>query len=122
MKKVLFVICFVALQASTLLAQDITGSWQGTLSAGRDLRTVIKLSKEGDTIRAVFYSIDQGSQGLPGTVTQQGPSVKMTFPGIGGTYEGKLENDATSMTGTWAQGPQPIPLNLKKSTPETAWV
>jgi uncharacterized protein (TIGR03435 family) len=46
----------------------------------------------------------------------------MTFPGIGGTYEGKLENDATSMTGTWAQGPKPIPLNLKKSTPETAWV
>ena len=25
--------------------QDITGTWQGTLQAGRDLRTVVKISK-----------------------------------------------------------------------------
>ena len=27
---------------------DLTGNWQGTLQAGRDLRTVVKISKAGD--------------------------------------------------------------------------
>jgi uncharacterized protein (TIGR03435 family) len=37
------------------------------------------------------------------------------------TYEGRLNPDNGSMTGTWTQGGTPMPLNLTKATPETAW-
>jgi hypothetical protein len=46
----------------------------------------------------------------------------MAVPAIGGNYEGKLSNtDATAMTGTWTQGPAPLPLNLTHATDKTAW-
>ena len=42
-------------------AFTIADTWQGTLHAGRDLRTVVKITKDdGGGYKAVFYSIDQG--------------------------------------------------------------
>ena len=47
-------------------AQGLADTWQGTLHAGKDLRTVVKISKaDGGAYKAVFYSIDQGGDGLP---------------------------------------------------------
>ncbi len=40
---------------------------------------------------------------------------------IGGTFEGKLSEDGKTITGTWTQGTQPLPLTLVRATPETAW-
>ena len=103
--------------------QNIADTWQGTLHAGRDLRTVVKISKADDGgYKAVFYSIDQGGDGLPVTkITLDGTTVKMTLTMIGGTYEGKLSSDGKTITGTWSQGPNPLPLNLTRATPETEW-
>lgn len=119
------IIALVALSGSSLLAQeqDITGTWQGTLQAGRELRTVIKISKgEGGTLKGVFYSIDQGAQALSmGAITIQGSAVKMAIPVINGSYEGKLDSDGISIAGNWTQGAVPIPLNLKRANSETAW-
>jgi uncharacterized protein (TIGR03435 family) len=102
--------------------QSIADTWQGTLHAGRDLRTVVKISKADDGgYKAVFYSIDQGGDGLPvSKITLEGATVKMSLPMIGGTYEGKLSGDGKTITGTWTQGP-PLPLNLTRATPETEW-
>ena len=102
--------------------QGIQGTWQGTLHAGHDLRTVVKISKADDGgYKAVFYSIDQGGDGLPVTkTTLEGSTLKMTLPMINGTYEGKLSSDGNTITGTWTQGP-PLPLNLTRATPETEW-
>ncbi len=104
-------------------AQSLADTWQGTLHAGRDLRTVVKISKaDGGGYKAVFYSIDQGGDGLPvDNVTRDGATVKMTLKMIGGTYEGKLSSDGKTITGTWSQGPTPLPLNLTRATPETEW-
>jgi len=121
-KLMLWMIALVALPAGALFAQDITGTWQGALQAGRELRIVIKISKGDDGgLKAVLYSIDQGGQGLGGAVTLQGSTVKMSVPGIGGTYEGKLNADGISIAGTWTQGPKPLPLNLQRATGQTAW-
>jgi uncharacterized protein (TIGR03435 family) len=124
MKK-LMLIALAALSAAALLAQfakDITGTWQGTLQAGKELRIVIKISKGDDGgMKGAFYSIDQGSQAVAGVVTLQGANVKMTVPGIGGTYEGKLDPDGGTIAGTWSQGPKPLPLNLKHVKAEEAW-
>jgi uncharacterized protein (TIGR03435 family) len=83
---------------------------------------VVKISKADDGgYKAVFYSIDQGGDGLPvSKITLEGATVKMSLPMIGGTYEGKLSGDGKTITGTWTQGP-PLPLNLTRATPETEW-
>ena len=56
-----------ALPGSALLAQNITGTWQGTLKVNGpngpvDLRTVMKISRaDNESLKGVFYSIDQGA-------------------------------------------------------------
>jgi len=103
--------------------KDIADTWQGTLHAGRDLRTVVKISKaDGGGYKAVFYSIDQGGDGIPVTkITLDGTTVKMSLTAIGGSFEGKLSADGKSIAGNWSQGPTPLPLNLTRATPETEW-
>jgi uncharacterized protein (TIGR03435 family) len=110
-------------QAPENKAQGIVGTWQGTLHAGRDLRTVVKISKADDGgYKAVFYSIDQGGDGLPvSKITLDGSELKMSLTMIGGTYDGKVSSDGNTITGTWSQGPNPLPLNLTRATPETEW-
>ena len=102
-------------------AQSLADTWQGTLHAGQDLRTVVKISKaDGGGYKAVFYSIDQGGAPLPvSKITLEGTTVKMSLTAIGGTYEGKLSADGKSITGNWSQGSNPLPLTLTRATPET---
>ena len=104
-------------------AKDLTGTWQGTLHAGKDLRVVTKITKaDSGGYKAVFYSIDQGGQPLPvDTITLDGSSVKMALKMIGGTYDGKLSGDGNTIDGSWSQGPNPLPLVLTRATPETEW-
>jgi uncharacterized protein (TIGR03435 family) len=121
-KLMLSIIAATAFSTVLLQAQDISGNWQGTLQAGRELRVVLQISKDAGALKATFYSIDQPSAGLPaaGITLQEDGKLKMTFPAINGTYEGKLNTDGKSITGTFSQG-QPLPLNLARATPETAW-
>ena len=66
--------------ATLLHAQDkdITGNWQGTLQAGKGLRTLIKISKDDGKLKAVMYSIDQGGQPIPVTsISLQGSSLHL---------------------------------------------
>jgi uncharacterized protein (TIGR03435 family) len=105
-----------------LLAQNLEGTWQGTLAAPQgDLRTVIKITKTGNAFQGTFYSIDQRGQAAIGTITQQGSNVKLVVPGPNLTYEGKIESDGNTITGTMTQGGDVRPLPLKRATPETAW-
>jgi uncharacterized protein (TIGR03435 family) len=117
------IFAFAVLFGNALFAQDLTGTWQGALKADRELRIVVKISKGDDGgLKAVMYSIDQaGGQEIPGVVTHQGSVVKLSVPGIGGSYEAKLNSDGASMTGTWSQGGPPMTLNLKHVNSETAW-
>ncbi len=125
MKKLALLIAFAAGSVNALYAQDVTGSWQGTLQGpqgGNPLRIVMQISKaDGATLKAVMFSIDQGGQPITaGAVTLQGSSLKITVPAIGGAYEGRLSGDGNSIAGTWTQG-APAPLNLTRATPQTAW-
>src|SRR5262249_5235503 len=95
----------------------------GTLQVPqRPLRLVLKVTRANDeSLKAVFYSIDQGGQAIPaGAVSFQGATFKASIPAIGGSYEGKLSSDGTTITGTFTQG-APVPLNLAKATPTTEW-
>jgi len=116
-----------ALCGSAAFAQSLVGTWQGTLqipNAGRAFRIVFKISTtDADNFKTVMYSIDQPVPPMPaGSTTLQGAALKISVPGVGGAYEGKVAADTNSITGTWTQGPTPMALNLTRATDQTAWV
>jgi uncharacterized protein (TIGR03435 family) len=120
----LWAIALAALLGSAVQAQNIVGTWQGTLKGPQqDLRIVVKISTtEADKLSAVLYSIDQRTPAIPAsTFTRDGSAVKMTVAALNGTYEGKVSGDGNSINGTWTQGGPLAPLNLVRATPETAW-
>jgi hypothetical protein len=133
MKKLM--LCLVALAAlvatPALRAQsaappapgDLSGNWQGTLKAGKDLRIIFNIYKgEKDGWSAKMYSIDQTPHPFPVTsVIRQGSAVTISVDLLGGSFEGKLDASGKSIAGTWTQGGQPLPLTLLRATPETAW-
>lgn len=110
----------VQAQTST---QSLADTWQGTLDVGKGLRTVLKISKaDGGGYKAVFYSIDQGGDGIPVTkITLDGSTVTMSISAIDGKYEGKLSPDGKTIAGTWTQGPKSLSLNFVRATPQTEW-
>lgn len=120
--KTLLTVAVLVLTATAAFAQEIAGTWQGTLSAGgRDLRIVFRITSADGGFRAQGFSIDQGGQPIPVSVTQEGSTVRLGLVAIGGSYEGRLSADGTSMTGTFTQGGNPAPLTLRRATPDTAW-
>ncbi|MDP9051099.1 MAG: TIGR03435 family protein [Acidobacteriota bacterium] len=122
MKKLMGLIAAAALLfVGAARAQDVTGDWQGTLHAGKDLRIVFKITKDDGKLKAVGYSIDQGAGAMNAAgVTLDGKDLKFAVPGVGGSFQGTLSADGNTISGTWNQG-QPLPLVLVRANKETAW-
>jgi hypothetical protein len=104
-------------------AQDIADTWQGTLHTGKDLRTVLKITKANSGgYKAAFYSIDQGATPFPVTnITVDGNTVRYSIKAVDLTYEGKLSADGKTIVGRSNQGTTSLPLTFTRSTPQTAW-
>jgi uncharacterized protein (TIGR03435 family) len=104
-------------------AREITGTWQGTAktSDGQELRTVIKITADGATIRTLWYDIDRTPQPFAGTITLQGAAVTISVPALSGMYSGRLSGDGTTISGSWTQGGPALSLNLSHVTAEAAW-
>lgn len=102
---------------------DVLGIWQGTLHAGRDLRTELKITQAAaGEYKATFYSIDQGGQPIPVTKTTfENGALIFTIDMISGKFEGKMSPDGKTIVGTWSQGPNPLALTLERTTPDNAW-
>jgi uncharacterized protein (TIGR03435 family) len=125
----LSIFAFSALSGSALLAQNITGTWQGTLKANGpngsvDLRAVMKISRaDNESLKGVFYpNIDQG--GVPINVTSitlKGSAVKMSITQMNATFEGTLSADGNTISGNLTPGGPALLLNLVRATAETAW-
>jgi len=118
----------IAVSASALYGQTLTGTWQGSLKVPQapngELRIVMKIATtEKDTLKADMFSIDQGAQPISAeSVKVSGSSIKIAVPAINGNFEGSVSADGNTMTGTWTQGgPAPLSLTLVKATPTTAW-
>ena len=110
-------------QTAPASPHDIADTWQGTLHAGQDLRTIVKITKDDKgAYKGVFYSIDQGGQGFNlDTVVLNGQDVKFTLKLFNLTYTGKLSSDGKTIDGSSSQGGGSLPLVLTRATPETAW-
>ena len=122
-KLIICLIVFAAASGAVLQAQDIAGTWQGTLQPpnGPTLRIVRQISKDGQNLKAVMNSIDQPAPPFTAAAaTFQNSVLKIAVPAIGGTYEGRMNGDGNSISGTWTQGAA-MALNLTRATPQTAW-
>jgi len=130
MKKMLLRGLALVATAGAMFAQNLTGTWQGTLAppqAAKPLRLVVKITRADDEkLKGQLFSIDQGGQALnTTTMTLQGSTLKMTIAGIGMNFEGKVNAEADTITGAWAQGPPgapTLPLVLNKATAGNEWV
>ncbi|HEY4359004.1 MAG TPA: TIGR03435 family protein [Acidobacteriaceae bacterium] len=118
----MWLIALAAFAGSALYAQDYTGTWQGTLHAGQDLRCVVQITQADGALKGKFYSIDQGGTGMTTTtMTVQNGVLKFTIVGLGATFEGKLSPDNKTAVGTWSQGGPALPFTLEHVTAEAAW-
>ncbi len=122
------ILALLALPGSALLAQNITGTWQGTLKVNGtngsvDLRTVMKISRaDNEGLKGVFYSIDQDPTPVAMTsITLKGTAVKVSIVLLNGTFDGTLSGDGDAISGKWTQGGRALPLNLVRATDQTAW-
>jgi non-heme chloroperoxidase len=126
MKTVCIVFAAITLSSRLTSAQDLTGSWQGTLgTAPQQLRLVLHLEKgEAAAWKATFASIDQSpDRGLSTPVDGlivQGATFTFAIPALRGSYDGTVATDGNSITGTWNQG-RPLPLTFERATAETEW-
>jgi uncharacterized protein (TIGR03435 family) len=117
-------LCLAAAAALQAQAPDIAGTWQGTLAPtpDRSLRVVFKLVRNNGNLTGNLYNIDQTPQPIPLTnVSLQGTTLKFTIAPLSANYEGKVSVDGNAVAGTVTQDSRPMPLNLVRATPETAW-
>lgn len=117
MKTTLLLAALVAAANLGAQAQDIHGDWQGSLKVGQaELHLLLHVSKTSDgTWKATLDSLDQGAMGIPiSTISLQDSTLTFTSDAIHGSYEGKVNADASAMEGTWTQG-QPLPLNFTRA-------
>lgn len=115
---------FLAALPAVLAAQTLEGTWQGTMAIPNrnlEIRMAFQITKAGDRLQGVAYNLAAGRQLNLGAITQQGNVVHIAVPGMGGIYDGKLEADGDSITGTLTQGGNRLPLPLQRATPATAW-
>ena len=130
MRKERLILLLAIFVAGSLFAQNapgpkLSGIWQGTVrnpDTTADLRTVLKIaSSDGDPIKGNFYSIDQTYLVFPATLTVKNSVIRMSIPGIGATWEGKLNPDGDTMTGTLKGFSVPVTWTMKRVSADQAW-
>jgi len=115
MKQLFFLWAFLVFTAVGF-AEDITGDWNGTLQAnGVELRLVLHISQDADgNWKATLDSVDQGTNGIPvSSAKLNNSTLSLDVPAVQGTYEGKVNPEASEISGTWTQG-MPLELNFHR--------
>src|SRR5580658_8702887 len=100
-----------ALPGSALLAQNITGTWQGALKVNGpngsvDLRAVMKISRaDNENLKGIFYpNIDQAAVPINLTsIALKGSAVKISITQMNATIEGTLSADGNTISGNLTQ-------------------
>ncbi|HEY4154634.1 MAG TPA: hypothetical protein VGM24_04385, partial [Puia sp.] len=103
-------------------AQDIRGSWQGTLEAGaQKLKVIFHIKSDSlSGYRSDFDSPDQGALGIPCSETRvKADSVEMLIKVINGGYRGKWDGK-NSISGYYFQNGARFPLDLSRAPDKPA--
>jgi pimeloyl-ACP methyl ester carboxylesterase len=101
--------------------KKLTGTWQGTLNAGADLRIVFHIKENANgSLQTAADSPDQDSYGLQcDTTFASGESITIEMHDLHASFTGKLVNDST-IEGTFTQGAGlPLTLHRQKAKQES---
>lgn len=100
-------------------AATLAGDWAGALDVqGIELRLVLHVIPADGKVTATLDSLDQQAMGIPvSSVTRDGDTMNFEVDAVGGSYTGKLSADALTVSGTWSQGGNELPLELKRPAP-----
>jgi uncharacterized protein (TIGR03435 family) len=119
----LFVLALFASAGNVLCAQDVAGTWQGTLHDGKDdARLVVKIAQDAGKLTGALYSIDDDGDPIAlSAVGRTGDTLKFSIALMTVDFSGRFSQDGNSVVGTWTQGKKPVPLTLVRANSETAW-
>ena len=95
---------------------DVVGDWQGSLNGGAaELHLVLHIVKaQNGSLSATLDSVDQNAIGIPVTkITLKDSELQLTVDAVHGSYDGRINADATAIKGIWFQG-QPLNLEFKR--------
>jgi pimeloyl-ACP methyl ester carboxylesterase len=109
-------LCSLLQQAST--QKKLDGIWVGVLEvSGIKLRIVLKITHgEGDALTARMDVPDQGAIDLPiDSISNQEESFRFAAKNLGLSFEGKLNNEGSEISGQLTQGPAVYPLTFKRT-------
>ena len=97
---------------------DIDGEWEGSLEAGaQSMRLVLHIVTYEDGMTAKLDSPDQNATGLPvTTIARDGAKLKFEMKQIAGSFEGTMDKTLNSISGTWTQMGNSLPLTLKRKS------
>jgi len=115
MKKLLLFIFTVIFSPTLTNAQDIVGSWNGTLKINdkMQLRLVLNITQTDGGYKSTLDSPDQGVKGIPATKTTFNDGIlKFEVPSAKIVYTGTLKDG--KFIGTFTQNNNDLPLELVK--------
>src|SRR5215475_7377571 len=105
---------FQETEKKTPKPSDIDGAWIGGLSK---LRIVLHIITYEDGMTAKLDSPDKDAFGIPvTTITRDGAELKFEIKSIAGSYEGKINPERTTISGTWEQEGDTGLLVLKRTS------
>jgi len=102
---------------SAPIGKDLEGTWTATIESGgvsRHLSMTLINNPDGTASGQVVHD-DEGGLELPVTVARHGASVTIETVPIASTFTATLNDDATELRGTVAQGPETAPLTFRRA-------
>jgi len=106
------IVLFIGIGAQ---AQDITGSWKGTLSVqGAEMPLIFNVKNDDGNLSSTMDSPSQGATDIPMDETSfSDNTLTVVFKQAGIKYVGTLETN--TLSGTFYQGGMELPLILEKT-------
>ncbi len=119
-------LCAIGLFAAitSLRAQTIVGTWQGTVTYpnSNSTRLVITLTKSPDSsLRGGLNYVDHDFGFAFSSITFAAPNLTFSQEATGMAFHGLLSADGKSIAGTLTQGKQSYPVTFSLATPDTLW-
>src|SRR5262249_14118881 len=102
---------------SARISQELEGTWEGTLQAGRGpMRVRLTMTNQPDgRATAQVVSLDEGGLMIPVVVTENGVSVSYMATALPFSWTGAMSADRRELAGTFAQGPASLPLTFRRA-------
>lgn len=98
----------------------LVGEWEGFVEHGEmKMQVLLHVNRAEGGLTATADSVSEDEFGIPiSAITLQRSAVY--FAALDGTFDGTMSADGNTITGTWKQGGQSLPLLLQRITAERA--